>query len=439
MPSDKNTPARRALSVATMGANIAGSYIGYLLQRAFLGNAEGELKLKSTHTRVARKMRDEMQSLRGPAMKIGQTLSLQTGTLPDEVLAELATLQMEAPGMHPSLVRVQVKRSLGREPEEIFKQFTPEPFAAASLGQVHHAVTREGRRVAVKIQYPGIRQAIENDFKWFRAVSKPAQASGHIPKAAIDEMEEQILAETDYRREADNIRFFEQRLAPLPFVKVPHTLRHYSSDKVLTMSLMPGRHLDGFLARRPSQQLRDDLGSHLFELFYFQLLKVEAFHADPHWGNYLFNDDGSLGLVDFGCVKHLRPESVSYLRSISLYPGARDSADFRGLLESHYRLAGKRLSPSTRHALVAFADNFYRHVYPPEHEGQHQAFDFGDVTFLQNYLRESRNLFRTKGVEPEFIFMGRAEMGLYQTLHRLRARVFTSRIVRKYLQSAVAT
>ena len=422
--------------MASMGANIAGSYIGYLLQRPFLGNAQGEIKLKSTHTRVARKMRDEMQSLRGPAMKLGQTLSLQTGTLPDEVLAELATLQMEAPGMHPSLVRVQVKRSLGGEPEEIFKQFTPEPFAAASLGQVHHAVTREGRPVAVKIQYPGIRQAIENDFKWFRAVSMPAQASGHIPKAAIDEMETQILAETDYRREADNIKFFEQRLKPLPFVKVPHVLSHYSSDKVLTMSLVSGRHLDDFLAPRPSRKLRDELGSHLFELFYFQLLVMETFHADPHWGNYLFNDDGSVRLVDFGCVKHLQPESVSYLRSVSLYPGARDSAAFRRILESHYRLAGKPLLSTTRRALVAFGDNFYHNVYPPEHERQQQAFDFGDVAFLQNYLRQSRNLFRTKGVLPEFIFMGRAEMGLYQTLHRLRARVFTSRIVRRYLQSA---
>ena len=94
MTSRNNTPTRRALSMASMGADIAGSYIGYLLQRAFLGKTRGESKLKSTHTRAARRMRDEMQLLRGPAMKLGQTLSLQTGTLPDEVLAELATLQM---------------------------------------------------------------------------------------------------------------------------------------------------------------------------------------------------------------------------------------------------------------------------------------------------------------------------------------------------------
>src|SRR5207302_748015 len=286
MASQKITTTGRALSMASMGAGLAGSYVGYLLQRVFLGEAKGRIKLKSTHTRAARRMAEQMQALRGPAMKLGQMLSLQTGVLPDEILTELATLQMEAPGMHTSLVRVQIKGSLGREPEEIFKNFTTEPFAAASLGQVHHAITREGQRVAVKIQYPGIRRAIENDFRLFRTFAKPAQASGHIPKLAIDEIEKQIVAETDYVREADNIEFLANSLAPLSFVKVPHVFREYSSDKVLTMSLMTGRHLEDFLAQRPSQTLRNQLGAHLFELFYFQLLKIEAFHADPHWGNY---------------------------------------------------------------------------------------------------------------------------------------------------------
>src|SRR5207302_10290898 len=393
MASQKNTTTGRALSMASMGADIAGSYVGYLLQRAFLGEAKGKIKLKSTHTRAARRMADEMQALRGPAMKLGQMLSLQTGFLPDEVLAELATLQMEAPGMHPSLVRVQVKGSLGREPEEIFKQFTPEPFAAASLGQVHHAVTREGQRVAVKIQYPGIRRAIENDFSLFRTFSKPGQASGHIPKSAIDEIEEQIVAETDYLREADNIEFLADRLAPLSFVKVPRVFREYSSDKVLTMLLLTGRHLEDFLAQRPSQKLRNELGANLFELFYFQLLKIEAFHADPHWGNYLFNDDAGISLVDFGCVKYLNSEIVAYLRSVFLYPGASDSADFRGLLEAYYERVGEKLLPAARRALLGFVDNFYRKVYPPNPE-KHQLFDFGDATILRDFLRESKNLVR---------------------------------------------
>src|SRR5216684_2469951 len=433
MAANKNTPTRRALSVASMSADIAGSYIGYLFQRAFLGEERGKQKLKSTHTRAARRMRDEMQSLRGPAMKIGQTLSLQTGILPDETLAELATLQMEAPGMHPSLVRVQVRRSLGAEPEEIFKQFTSKPFAAASLGQVHHAITREGRHVAVKIQYPGIRRAIENDFSLFRTFSKPAQASGHIRKSAIDEIEEQIVAETDYLREADNIEFLADRLAPLSFVKAPRVFREYSSDKVLTMSLMTGRHLEDFLAQRPSQKVRNQMGAHLFELFHFQVYEVEALHADPHWGNYLFNDDGGISLVDFGCVKYLSHEAAAYLRSVCLYPGSTGSAHFRRLLETYYEQVGEKLLPGARRALINFAENFYRKVYPPKPD-KDQLFDFSDAIFLRDFLRESKNLFRTKGVITEFIFMGRAEMGLYQTLHRLKARVPTSQIVKKIFE-----
>jgi len=432
MAAENNTPTHRALRMATMGAGVAGSYLSYIVQRAFIGRAKGERKLKSTHTRVARRIRDEMQTLRGPAMKLGQTLSLQTGILPDETLAELMSLQMEAPGMHPSLMRVQVKRSLGREPEEIFAKFAPEPFAAASLGQVHEATTREHQRVAVKIQYPGIRETVENDFKWFRTVSKPAQASGHIPKEVIDEMEQQIVAETDYRLEADNINFFREKLSPLSFVEVPRVFREYSTDKVLTMSFVGGRHLEQFLKQKPNQKLRDRLGTNLVELFYFQLLKLGAFHADPHWGNYLFNDNASIGLVDFGCAKKLGPAELKYLKNVFLYSGDRHSPEFRRVLETNYRAQGKKLSTPAYRALVSFSEKFYRNVYPPERE-RHELFDFADKTFLTDYIREATKLFRTKHVMSEYLFMARAEMGLYHTLHTLKARVPTSDIVRKYL------
>lgn len=432
MPADKNTSLRRALSMASMGAGIAGSYFGYALQRAILGETKSRAKLKSTHTRAARRMRDEMQSLRGAAMKLGQTLSLQTGVLPDEALAELATLQMKAPGMHPSLVRVQIKRNLGHEPEEIFKQFTPEPFAAASLGQVHHAITKSGERVAVKVQYPGIRESITNDVKIFRAVSKPVQASGHLPRGAIDEVEKQILAETDYQREADNIDFFQKQLASLAFVQVPKVLRKYSAGQVLTMSLVRGQHLDDFLAKRRTQKLRDELGTRLFDLFYFQVLKLGTLHADPHWGNYLFGNDGQISLVDFGCVKALSSATTTYLHRAFLYSGSIHSAEFGNLLETYYRAEGLKLLPATRRALIRFAENFYRKVYPAD-SSEDYRFDFGDREFLANYVSESKHLFRMKGMLADLIFMARAEMGLYQTLHRLKAHVPTSRIVRRYL------
>src|SRR5262249_18210108 len=128
---------------------------------------------------------------------------------------------------------------------------------------------------------------------------------------------------------------------------------------------------------------------------------------------------------------HLLPASVAYLRSVFLFPGSTHSAEFRRILENYYEQVGRTLKAATRQALIRFADNFYRRVYPQG--SSEQPFDFADHSFLQVFLAECRNLFQTKGVLPELIFMSRAEMGLYQTLHRLQARVHTSRIVTKYL------
>jgi predicted unusual protein kinase regulating ubiquinone biosynthesis (AarF/ABC1/UbiB family) len=427
-------PTRRALRMAALTAGVTGSYVGYLAQRAFLGTESRKSKLKAAHTKAAQRMTSEFLALRGPAMKLGQALSLQSGLLPDEMVTELATLQMSAPGMHASLARAQFKATMGKAPDELFRSFEPEPFAAASLGQVHRAVTREGDRVAVKIQYPGIKTAVASDFKWFRTLSKAAQISQHLPESSIAELETQILAETDYAREAENLEFFRKRLAPLRFVEVPQVYRKYSGDQVLTMGLLEGSHLDELLAGRPSQRTRDKVGAHLAELFYFQLLELEAFHADPHWGNYLFQDDGRIGLVDFGCVKYFRPEFAATLRAIYLYPGERGGPEFQRLLDQRYALHGRKLTPAARRALSRFAENFYRTVYPPEPERDGVPFDFGDEGFLRSYLRESSNLMRAKGSLPEYMLMGRAETGLYATLHRLRARVHMSRIVRAYLR-----
>ena len=420
--------------MAAMGAGIAGSYLGYMLQSPFLGKEGRANKLKATHTRIGERMRNEMQELRGPAMKLGQTLSLQSGILPEQMLAQLSTLQMQAPGMHPSLMRAQFSGSMGAEPEELFREFDEKPFAAASLGQVHRAVTRAGEEVVVKIQYPAIREAIEKDFAMLRRVSRPAQVAGYIPTALLDELETGIIAETDYRREAQNIEFLRSRLEALPFVSIPRVFPKLSSDQVLTMSRIGGLHLREFLARKPSQKVRDKLGENLFDLFYFQILSVGAFHADPHAGNYLFGSDGSVGLVDFGCVKYFEPFFVADLRELYLYPGPRDSEHFRSLLDKRYKHVGVNLSKSARRVFVEVAENFFKRVYPPEPEKDDQTFDFGRGPVVLEYTREMQKLFRSKALMPQYVFLGRAEIGLYDMLHRLGARVHTSRIVRRNLK-----
>ncbi len=430
------TATGRGLRLAGLTAGITGSYIGYMLQSLFLGEAERDKKRRSTHLRTGRRMRDELLLLRGPAMKFGQALSLHTDIVPAELLAELTKLQMEAPGMHASLARAQFKSSFGRDPEQVFARFEPDPFAAASLGQVHRAELPGGTRVVVKLQYPGIRAAIENDFRWVRQAALPLRASGHLPAAALDEMQRQIEAETDYLREAAQLAFFSDALKPLEYVDIPRAYREYSTDRVLTMTEVRGRHLDVFLAARPSQQVRDLVGARLVELFYFQVLILKRLHADPHWGNYLFRDDGSIGVIDFGCVKELGTDTVRRLSRSFLYAGPLDSPEFRQIMQGQFAQPGKTLPAKTRRAVMAFAEQFYRKVYPPDPKAASEPFDFSDPAFLRDYIRVSGNLVRAKGIASEFIFLSRAEIGLYTTLHRLRARVRMADIVRRLLHAS---
>jgi len=432
----RETATTRALKMAATTASVTGSYLGYLAQHAFLDEKGREAKLRSTHAKAGRRIASDLQTLRGPAMKLGQLLSVQSGVLPDETLIELASLQREAPAMHPSLVRAQFKGAMGAPPERVFKSFDETAFAAASLGQVHRAVTHDGQTLAVKIQYPGIEDAVKNDFTWFRAVATASQMKRIFPESLIGELERHIVAETDYAAVAKNIEFFARGLAPLGFVDVPTVHADLSSGPVLTLSMLAGDSIDAFLARRPSQRTRDLVGERLLELFYFQVLRLGAFHADPHWGNYLFRPDGTIGLVDFGCVKYLAQPFVDNLRAVFLYPGKRDSAAFRDLLARRYTLAGQRLPPKSHRALVRMATEFYGTVYPPDVDRDDEPVDFSDAAVIKLYNQESQNILRAKATLPEYVFLGRSESGLYNTLHRLKARVRTSALVRRCLANA---
>src|SRR5690348_9711014 len=159
---------RRAARLMQLGAGLAGSYLAYQLQRPLLDPERARGRRQDLRRQHARKVRQELQELRGPIMKVGQALSMQTHFLGADVIEELSHLQMQAPPMHPTLMRAQFKNALGKYPEEVFRSFNEEPFAAASLGQVHWAVTRPGEEVAVKIQYPAMREAIESDFRALR-------------------------------------------------------------------------------------------------------------------------------------------------------------------------------------------------------------------------------------------------------------------------------
>jgi predicted unusual protein kinase regulating ubiquinone biosynthesis (AarF/ABC1/UbiB family) len=388
---------------------------------------------------AALQVREELQSLKGPVMKLGQMLSMQSQVLPEEVVHELANLQMRAPAMHQTLARAQFKGGYGKFPGEVFREFTAEPFAAASLGQVHRAVTKAGEQVAVKIQYPAIRSAIENDFKLLRSVSLPARLSRFASEAVISELEEGILKETDYINEGKNIDFFREQLKPLSYVEVPKVFWELTTDRVLTMSYIAGEPLSDFLSKsKPSPQVRNEIGARLLTLFGYQLRRIHAIHADPHPGNYLIDPSGRIGLVDFGCVKRLSPEFVELTQAF-------DQPDWSESKEKSQRIArlvwGQKVAnqPRVARKLLDGTKDLYDTVY-----GARSPVDFGDTEVLRKLVRLWSESIKNKGVNPEFVFFGRSEMGLYNVLHQLRAKFEPASVledgrkaVHEYLDSGV--
>ncbi len=417
----------RGFRIGKLGVGLTGSYLGYQLQNLFLDGGRREERRKSFQNKAAHKVREELQSLKGPVMKLGQALSMQSHLLPEEVLAELANLQMRAPAMHPSLARAQFKASFGKFPGEVFREFTTEPFAAASLGQVHRAVTKAGEQVAVKIQYPGIRSAIENDFKLLRSAAFLGRLTGHAPEALISEIEQGILQETDYLAEAKNIDFFRERLKPLPFVRVPAVFRQLTTDRVLTMSHLDGEPLMEFLAGKPSQELRNQIGARLLALFSYQKFTIHTVHADPHPGNYLINAGGTIGLVDFGCVKKFSPGFIDLCQSFSERLWSSDGDQSRRLERLMWGPDILR-KPRVTHKLLRDTIDFYQMVWP-DPTASSKVADFGDGKVLERITRLSNECMRNKLVNPEWVFSSRAEIGLYNVLHLLRAKIDTTAVL----------
>jgi hypothetical protein len=422
----------RGFRLGKLGFNLMGSYLGYQAQNLLLGEREQPQRRARFQQQASRRVREELGALKGPAMKLGQMLSMQTEILPEEALRELAGLQMQAPGMHATLARAQFKSALGKYPEELFRDFDPEPFAAASLGQVHRAVTRDGEKVAVKIQYPAIRSAIEGDLKLLRSATLPTQITGHVPAALLDEIQRGLLEETDYLHEADNLEFFGKGLSGLTYLTIPRVHRELSTDCVLTMSYIEGEILSDFLKQKPLQAFRDRLGARLIEMYETQIQRLKVLHADQHPGNYLFQPDGRIGLVDFGCVKRISFD-VSELRRCHRQRTWRESeASARRYLALAYGpdvpyARARRILPT----LEQLCDILYPQSVTADLVVDFRGDRMSDPKLKKIRQQHRKQMLQDKLINPEFAFLMRADLGLHHLLCEIGAKINISEVWRR--------
>jgi predicted unusual protein kinase regulating ubiquinone biosynthesis (AarF/ABC1/UbiB family) len=300
-PSSRLTRLRK---LAGLGAQLGSDAIARGVKR--LAGSDPSAIGKGT----AEKLVETLGDLKGAAMKLGQVASMDPDLFPPEVRAVLARLQNEAPPMSFDRVAAVVEDELGGSPDELFAEFSRDPMAAASLGQVHRARLRDGRDVVVKVQYPGIDQALRSDIDNLGLVVK-TMALAHRAldgRQYFHELAEELAHELDYSREGRLAREFAQASAGLPDIVVPEIIDERTSSRVLTMQHIPGQTLKTFLTSHPDNASRLRVSGLLIRAIHGAFLVDGTVHADPHPGNFMVMPDGKLGVLDFGSVKRFSRE-----------------------------------------------------------------------------------------------------------------------------------
>lgn len=295
------------------GASLKGSFrVALLGPRMLIGKDTPQKLISELHAATAKELLETLGRLKGAAMKVGQLASfIDAGVLPPEVRDMyqdvFASLRDAAPPMKPKLVGQVFAAEFGATPDELFGAFDIKPAAAASLGQVHHAVTKDGREVAVKVQYPGIEEAIHSDLAMTAVVKPllPLLAPGLDVDDAMEEIKARVLEELDYVLEAQTLDLLAAEYEHHPFVRVPRSVPELTTARVLTMDRIVGTPFSQ-MKKLPVAE-RNVIGEILFRFYWGSLHRYGFTSADPHPGNYLRLEDGRMGFFDFGLSCRLDP------------------------------------------------------------------------------------------------------------------------------------
>jgi predicted unusual protein kinase regulating ubiquinone biosynthesis (AarF/ABC1/UbiB family) len=360
-------------------------------------------------------------NLRGPVMKVAQFVATVPGVLPQEIAAQLMTLQTSAPPMGPAFVRRRMAAELGKDWEKKFKSFTREAAAAASLGQVHRALGKDGRALACKLQYPDMAAAVDSDIRQFKAALRIQRGfDSTIDTREIGtEIGARLAEELDYVREAAHMRLYAFMLSDRDDISVPEPVAALSSKRLLTMTWLDGRPIAEF-EKAPLAQ-RNRISTALFKAWWRPFARFGIIHGDPHLGNYAVRADGGINLLDYGCVRTFRPEFVAGV--IGLYRALATKDD--ALAAKSYRAWGfAKVTPE----LVEVMNMWARFIFNPLLDDRVRVVDDG-VPAAEYGLRQANDVHaRLKalgGIKPprEFVFMDRAAIGLGGALMRLGARL----------------
>ena len=430
---------RRTAPLVGLTARTAGEAVVVGLRNKLTGADTSEF-----HVRSAERYAELLGRSKGALMKAGQMLSFVSlgpaveGSFQSSYQAALSRLRNDAPPMAPELARETLERELDRSAESAFAEFQWEPIAAASIGQVHTARLQDGRAVAVKIQYPGVADAIRDDLKNTELLATFLGLMGGLSprklkfdlRGAARELGERIAEELDYRQEAANQAEFAALYREHPFIHVPEVIQELSTGRVLTQELVQGRSWEEALTA--SQDLRNSWAEAIHRFTYDSYKRYCTFNADPHPGNYLLHDDGSVSFLDFGCVKRLRRAEVEALDLL-----LREA--LRGDVAETWRLSVESgfFSPSTsltqEEVFAYWRDPLEMYWGPqpftitPEHVVRMIELHYSPTG-------PSANAFRHIVMPVTYTIMARLDIGLMSLISELHATVHWRAIGEEYFE-----
>lgn len=416
------TKVERSAKFVKTGIKIGGNYIKHYSKKLFNpGMDKSELNEDN-----AADIYQSLSELKGSALKVAQMLSMDKNLLPQAYVDKFTQSQYNAPPLSGPLIVQTFKKYFGKNPDQIYDKFNIRSTNAASIGQVHQAELN-GKKLAVKIQYPGVGDSISSDLKLVKPFAFRMLGMSERELAIyMNEVEERLLEETDYELEVRRSIQFSEACANLDNVVFPKYYPELSSKRIITMDWLEGKHLKEFLATNPSQELRNQIGQALWDFYNFQQHELRAVHADPHPGNFMITPEGKLGVIDFGCIKEM-PEDFYYpffsLTSTNLLDNKEETIRaFRQLEMIH-----KNDTP----AQVEFYYTQYKEMiglfalpYITD------TFDFSQTAFFDQLYSFGERISKmpefkqARGVK-HFIYVNRTNFGLYNILHELKAEVKT--------------
>jgi predicted unusual protein kinase regulating ubiquinone biosynthesis (AarF/ABC1/UbiB family) len=410
----------RRRQLATMGGKAGGAFALHKARRTFASAERREELDTQFEMRTAAQITETLGNMKGAMMKLGQMASYLDSGMPPHVREALAQLQADAPPMSGELAAGVIESELGHHPDQLFLEWDPVPIASASIGQVHRAITTDGRAVAVKVQYPGIDRAIESDLGNAGLVfgGLGTMFPGLEPGPIVEEIRARIIEELDYELEARNQQLFVDHYAGHPYIHVPEVIHDLSSRRVLTTELAEGVRFEEVLTW--SQEEKDLAAETIFRFVFRSLYRFRAFNGDPHPGNYLFRPGGHVVFLDYGLVKRFTPEEVdtfsSMVRSMVLH---RDVASFRRTIEEIGLL--KPGEPFSDELVEEYFSHFYEWVLDDRESTMTAEYASESIRRIFDATGPYGKIMKTANVPPAFVIIQRINLGLAALMGELGA------------------